>query len=252
MEVGEAILAAGAGERPAGFAQFSAAIDPQWIADALAATGTASVRRRKLPADHVVWLVIGIGLFHDRSIAEVVHHLDLVLSPGGGGRGRVSNAEIVQARDQLGAAPLAALFTQTATAWTTDVARSERGHGVAGCGLGGPTLRVPPTPQNVTAFGRPPARMGPARLSAGSCAPATGTPPCAGRSSSTSGPVIPWWSCGPRASPARSIPISHAAGACRPRPASRLPPLLALHLAPQPRHRAPRGPPRALPRPLGT
>src|SRR5262245_60068980 len=145
MEVGEAILAAGAGERPASFAQFSAAIDPQWIADALAATGTASVRRRKLPADHVVWLVIGIGLFHDRSIAEVVPHLDLVLPPRRGGRGRVSNAAIVQARDQLGAAPLAALFTQTATAWTAAVAPRERWHGLAVYGLDGTMLSVPRT-----------------------------------------------------------------------------------------------------------
>ncbi|HJW70945.1 MAG TPA: IS4 family transposase, partial [Candidatus Binatia bacterium] len=160
MEVGEAILAVGAGERPASFEQFSAAIDPQWIAAALAATGSASVRRRKLPADHVVWLVIGMGLFHDRSIAEVVHHLDLVLPPRGGGRGRVSNAAIVQARDQLGAAPLAALFTQTATAWTADVAPSERWHGLAVYGLDGTTLRVPDTPENVTAFGRPPSPDG--------------------------------------------------------------------------------------------
>ena len=57
--MGEAILAVGAGERPASFEQFSAAIDPAWIAAALTATGTASVRRRKLPAEHVVWLVIG-------------------------------------------------------------------------------------------------------------------------------------------------------------------------------------------------
>jgi len=41
----------------------------------LAATGTASVRRRKLPAEHVVWLVMGMGLFRDRSIPEVVHYL---------------------------------------------------------------------------------------------------------------------------------------------------------------------------------
>jgi hypothetical protein len=160
MEVGETILAVGAGERPASFEQFSAAIDPQWIADALAATGTASVRRRKLPAEHVVWLVIGMGLFHDRSIAEVVHHLDLVLPPRGGGRGRVSNAAIVQARDQLGAAPLAGLFTQTATAWTADVAPSERWHELAVYGLDGTTLRVPDTPANVTAFGRPPSPDG--------------------------------------------------------------------------------------------
>ena len=32
MEVGEAILAVGAGERPASFEQFSAAIDPRWAA----------------------------------------------------------------------------------------------------------------------------------------------------------------------------------------------------------------------------
>ena len=61
MGMGEAIVSLGAGERPASFDQFSAAIDPQWIADALAATDTASVRRRKLPAEHVVWLVIGMG-----------------------------------------------------------------------------------------------------------------------------------------------------------------------------------------------
>src|SRR5437016_12274238 len=135
MEVGEAILAGDAGQRPASFEQFSAAIDPQWIADALAAPDTASVRRRKLPAEHVVWLVIGMGLFHDRSIAEVVHHLDLVVPPRRGGRGRVTNAAIVQARDQLGAAPLAALFTQTATVWTTAAAATERWRGLAVYGL---------------------------------------------------------------------------------------------------------------------
>src|SRR3989442_1414217 len=149
MGVGEAILALGAAERPTSFEQFSAAIDPQWIADVLAATDTASVRRRKLPAEHVVWLVIGMGVFHDRSIAEVVHHLDLVVRPRGGGRGRVTNAATVQARDQLGAAPLAALFTQTATACTTAAAATERCRGVAAYGLDGTTLRVADTPENV-------------------------------------------------------------------------------------------------------
>ena len=98
MGLGKTVLAVGAGERPASFEQFSAAIEPAWIAEALAATGTASVRRRKLPAEHVVWLVIGMGLFHDRSIAQVVQHLDLVLPTRNGGRGHVTNAAIVQAR----------------------------------------------------------------------------------------------------------------------------------------------------------
>ncbi|WP_413992700.1 transposase domain-containing protein [Labrys okinawensis] len=34
----------------------------EWIAQALALTGKASVRRRKLPAEEVVWLVIALAL----------------------------------------------------------------------------------------------------------------------------------------------------------------------------------------------
>ena len=76
MVEGETVLAAGAGERPASFEQFSAAIDPRWIAQALAATNKVSLRRRKFPAEYVVWLVVGMGLFRDRAIAQVVQHLD--------------------------------------------------------------------------------------------------------------------------------------------------------------------------------
>jgi hypothetical protein len=160
MAVGEALLVVGAGERPPSFEQFRAEIDPAWIAAALEATGTASVRRRKLPAEHVVWLVVGMAMFCDRSIAEVVHHLDLVLPTPSGGRGRVTNGAIVQARDQLGPAPLAALFHQTATAWTTAAGDVDRWRGLAVYGLDGTTLRVPDTPANVEAFGRPPSRYG--------------------------------------------------------------------------------------------
>jgi hypothetical protein len=38
-------------------------IDPAWVAGALEATGTASVRKRRLPAEQVVWLVIGMAMF---------------------------------------------------------------------------------------------------------------------------------------------------------------------------------------------
>ena len=98
MGVGEAVEALGAGERPASFDQFSTAIDPEWIAAALAATGTASVRRRKLPAEHVVWLVIGMGLFRDRSIAQVVHHLVGGLRSGMGYAGAQTIPALQQAQ----------------------------------------------------------------------------------------------------------------------------------------------------------
>ncbi|MCP4867273.1 MAG: IS4 family transposase [Proteobacteria bacterium] len=66
---------------PRGLARFEASIDPSWIEQALAHTGKASIRRRKLPADMLVWLIVGMALFRDRSIVNVVEHLNLV-APG--------------------------------------------------------------------------------------------------------------------------------------------------------------------------
>ncbi|WP_029709900.1 transposase domain-containing protein, partial [Rhizobium favelukesii] len=45
----------------------SQAIDPDWIAQALATTGKASIRKRKLPAEQVVWLVIALALYRHQS-----------------------------------------------------------------------------------------------------------------------------------------------------------------------------------------
>ncbi|MDN0083002.1 transposase domain-containing protein, partial [Crenobacter sp. SG2305] len=61
------------------FSALSQQIDPAWIAHALAVTGKASVRRRKLPAEQVVWLVIALAMYRHQPIPEVVAHLDLVL-----------------------------------------------------------------------------------------------------------------------------------------------------------------------------
>ena len=157
MELGEALLAVGAGERAASFELFSETLEPEWIAQALTATGSATLRRRKLPAEYVVWLVIGMGLLRDRSIREVVRHLDLVL-PTTGRRATVSGSAIAQARERLGPEPLAMLFDQSAAVWGPPAADAERWRGLAIFGVDGTTLRVPDTPENDAAFGRVPTR----------------------------------------------------------------------------------------------
>lgn len=48
--------------------KFKAHIDPKWIEQALAHTGKASIRKRKLPAEHVVWLVIDSALYRNSPI----------------------------------------------------------------------------------------------------------------------------------------------------------------------------------------
>lgn len=158
MDLGRRLLAVGAGARATSFDRFCEAIDQHWIEEALVATGTATVRKRKLPAAMVVWIVIAMALFRDRSILEVVHHLDLILpekAKEGTRRGVVTNSAVVQARDRLGPNPLEQLFERTAACWAAASARADPWRGLAVYGVDGSVLRVPDTSENEAAFGRP-------------------------------------------------------------------------------------------------
>lgn len=152
--LGQALRAVGEGERAECFELFSRTLDIEWVRRVLQTTGTASVRKRKLPAEAVVWLVIGMALLRDRSIDEVVRHLDLSL-PDGAQRTRVSHSAVVQARTRLGGEPLAVLFEETAKHWATKTAEELRWRGLAVYGVDGTTLLVADTVDNEMAFGRP-------------------------------------------------------------------------------------------------
>jgi len=82
---------------------FANSLDAALVTQALAATGTASVRRRKLPAERAVWLMLGMALLRDRSIQAVCDHLRLVL-PDHNRKTIISSAALVQGRDRLGVA----------------------------------------------------------------------------------------------------------------------------------------------------
>ena len=58
------------------FEHFRKHLDPSWIQMALDDSGTWTLRRRRLPADQMVWLVIAMGLFRDRPIEEIVDKLE--------------------------------------------------------------------------------------------------------------------------------------------------------------------------------
>lgn len=135
---------------PRGLARFEASLDPDWIHEALAATGTASVRRRKFPAEQAIWLVIGMALFADRPISAVVEHLGLVLP----GKGSLSPGSVVKARDRLGPEPLRFLFEKVAAAWAAP-ASAHRWRGLALLGIDGTHLRVQDSDNNYAHFGKP-------------------------------------------------------------------------------------------------
>lgn len=137
------------------FERFGAALDKDWIERALDETNAASVRKRRLPAEQVVWLVLGMALFADRSIKDVVAHLDLVVK----GSRPLAPSAIAKARYRIGAAPLEWLFERICEKWSQAPGLGGY-HDLAVYGLDGSHLRVPDSDENFEHFGKPSSRNG--------------------------------------------------------------------------------------------
>lgn len=144
------------GTLPKSFEGLKSHIDNEWIKSALAKSGVATVRKRKLPAEQVVWLAIGIALYRDRPIPEVVSRLDLVLPDENGKRQGITNGAIVEARNRVGAEPLEDLFHTTSRHWALESAGSHKWRGLMVLGGDGTMMRVPDTAENRETFGLPP------------------------------------------------------------------------------------------------
>jgi hypothetical protein len=71
----------------------------EWVTRAVQATGAASIRRRRLPAEQVVWLVIALAMYRHWSISEVLDSLDLALPNEAAPF--VSKSAVVQARQRV-------------------------------------------------------------------------------------------------------------------------------------------------------
>lgn len=147
---------------PGDFEQIRRHLDRAWIEDALEATGTATVRRRRLPAEQTLWLVVGMALMRNESIERVAALLNVALPAKSGNLS--ARSALTQARQRLGDEPLAYLFGTTGTAWANRSAATDRWKGLAVFALDGSTLRVPDSPENWDAFG---GQVGGARAGSG-------------------------------------------------------------------------------------
>jgi len=129
----------------------SQSIDPDWIVRALSSTGKASIRRRKLPAEHVVWLVIALALYRHQSIPDIVAHLALVLpdevNPD------IARSALTQARQRLGDEPLAQLFSISSAFWDEQHQAGHAWRGLARYAVDGSTLRTQDSEENRRHFG---------------------------------------------------------------------------------------------------
>ena len=137
---------------PTSFPNLAKHLDPAWIEEALAATGTATLRRRRLPAEQGVWLILGMALMRDLPITTVAQRLDIALPAADGSR-TVASSALSQARARLGAEPMEWLFLRTAEEWAHRSADSDRWRGLALYGVDGTTLRVADSVENRDHFG---------------------------------------------------------------------------------------------------
>jgi Insertion element 4 transposase N-terminal/Transposase DDE domain len=134
----------------------SESIPREWIDESLRKAGVATIRKRKLPAESVIPLVIAMALFRDRSIPAVVSHLGLARDPDdlSGRSASVVPASIAEARARVGDKPLEHLFNLTATHWAFEAANRDRWLGLSVFALDGSTASVADTPENERYFGR--------------------------------------------------------------------------------------------------
>lgn len=123
----------------------------EWIEQALNYTGRASIRKRRLPAEQVVWFVIGLALYRHKSVRQLVGELDLAL-PDLADR-CVSDSAVTQARQRLGEEPLEHLFNMTAQRWKSEPGKDSHFQHLALFAMDGTSLRLADSEANRAHFG---------------------------------------------------------------------------------------------------
>jgi hypothetical protein len=137
---------------PQAFPRLTQHLDAAWVEEALLATGTATLRKRRMPAEQTVWLLLGMALLRDLPIPAVARQLDVALPAPDGSR-TVASSALTQARARLGAEPMEWLFLRSAEEWANRSADADRWRGLALYGVDGTTLRVADTAANRKHFG---------------------------------------------------------------------------------------------------
>jgi len=135
---------------PDDFSSLSEVLSPELIDTCLEEAGVATLRKRRLPLDMVVWAVVGMALFRHIPMGQIVNHLDIMLP---GKRPFVAPSAVVQARQRLGVEPVKRVFEQTQALWHQQTPHPHWS-GLTLLGVDGVVWRTPDSPENQAAFAR--------------------------------------------------------------------------------------------------
>jgi len=135
---------------PDDFSKLPDLLEPELVEQCLQDTGVTTVRKRRLPMDFMVWAVVGMALFRDMPMRQLVSHLDLMLP---GNRPYVAPSAVVQARQRLGADVMKRMFELTNQLWF-DKLPTSHWNNLSILAVDGTVWRTPDTPENSASFGR--------------------------------------------------------------------------------------------------
>ncbi len=140
---------------------FGSELDAHWIEEALSGPTPKQLRKRKIARDAIVWLVIAMAIWRDKSIGTVARHIGLA-EAGQGMPSELANSSISKARTRVSHEAMHKLFTDTAASWYPEVSQQETlFHGLRIFSYDGTTLSVVDTEENRRAFGGPKNQHGP-------------------------------------------------------------------------------------------
>ena len=136
---------------------FADHIPDEWIATAASLADKATIRRRRLPSDMVLWLVVGMALFRGEPVIEVARRLN-ICADGLANEVLLAKSGLSQARQRLGKQPVEWLFQQCANVWGYERYPQDDWHGLKSLPLMAPYFerRKHPTCERILAQEIPP------------------------------------------------------------------------------------------------
>jgi len=135
---------------------FNAQLSKEWINEALNATGSVTVRRRKMPAEDIIRLSIGMSLMRQEPIQEIAARLSFQNK-------KIDNqllarSSISNARQRVGSAPVEWLFNRSADKWSSLSHCDDKWHGLNLFSIDGTTFRTEDSEENREHFGSAPSK----------------------------------------------------------------------------------------------
>lgn len=131
---------------------FTHNIPVEWVESALRLSQSATIRRRRLPADQVLWLVLGMAIFRDEPVHEVARRLN-ICAQGLANDSLLARSGVTEARKRLGAEPVECLFRQTGQHWGHERYPQDDWQGLQVFAVDGAVFRTPDTPELREHFG---------------------------------------------------------------------------------------------------